>query len=344
MPPRLWGCYSVADHLVANALVADLVLYDRLVVPVPDGDEDRWERNGWEPERQAELLDAAHPFIEAIPWTRQRQEQSHRSVVNEMNRESDNVRPYGSYAWTRLTVGKDILNDVVEAQRGDGRAIAVYAAPDRFQREWSFTRSFPFARRTSTASPGALFEGVGPVPEDQEPVRIIAARLLVPVVGPHEISSVLRITDMLQDRDFAQRRAELHEVITEFQTQGEQSGGEEQRGLYVERAQGAHHSGQQTGGQHAQGLEAAGQAEDAGHHASSQGEWRRLLDEREPCGCQPHGGGAGGEQYGVHRESQGCQGQVPGQHADGRQSRPRSIRRALMSGRYTFVPHNASEP
>lgn len=44
MVRRPWGCYSVADHLAERAFVADLLLYDRLVVPVPsDDDRERWE-------------------------------------------------------------------------------------------------------------------------------------------------------------------------------------------------------------------------------------------------------------------------------------------------------------
>ena len=42
---QLWGTYSVADHCNAYPFVADLVLYDRLVVPVPPGgDKMEWER------------------------------------------------------------------------------------------------------------------------------------------------------------------------------------------------------------------------------------------------------------------------------------------------------------
>jgi hypothetical protein len=32
---ELWGTFSVGDHLRANSFVAELLLYDRLVVPVP---------------------------------------------------------------------------------------------------------------------------------------------------------------------------------------------------------------------------------------------------------------------------------------------------------------------
>lgn len=36
----LWGTFSVADHLRRRPFVADVLLYDRLIVPVPDGDDE----------------------------------------------------------------------------------------------------------------------------------------------------------------------------------------------------------------------------------------------------------------------------------------------------------------
>lgn len=46
-----WGTFSVADHLAPRAFVADVLLYDRLVIPVPVGKErERWEELGREPE------------------------------------------------------------------------------------------------------------------------------------------------------------------------------------------------------------------------------------------------------------------------------------------------------
>lgn len=56
---ELWGVFSVADHLRRRSFVADVLIYDRLIVPVPAEREGelwrKWERR-WDPARQAELL------------------------------------------------------------------------------------------------------------------------------------------------------------------------------------------------------------------------------------------------------------------------------------------------
>jgi hypothetical protein len=40
-----WAVYSVRDHLAAYAFVTDVLLYDRVRVPVPsDEDRERWAR------------------------------------------------------------------------------------------------------------------------------------------------------------------------------------------------------------------------------------------------------------------------------------------------------------
>jgi hypothetical protein len=189
-------------------------------VPVPDGDADRWKSNGWDPERQAALLDAAAPFVQAVPWTRRQQEQAQREVAAEMNSASEEARQARAYAATRRSMGyEDVLNGAVEAEHGDVRAIAVYAAPDRFQREWRITRSFPFARRTSTITPGAA------------PSRGIrrwsgsSPRGYSFHTADADVMAVARTADLLLwDSDIAERRAELHEMITEFQTQGLRAG------------------------------------------------------------------------------------------------------------------------
>ena len=60
MAAEIWAAYSVRDHLRPNAFLADVVMYDHLVVPVPPpGDTTqgaRWkDENSWKPERQREL-------------------------------------------------------------------------------------------------------------------------------------------------------------------------------------------------------------------------------------------------------------------------------------------------
>jgi len=69
MSRELWATYSVRDHLRSRAFVADAMLYDRLVVPVPPADDwNRWRDRGWKPELQAKLIEALGPIVKAVPW------------------------------------------------------------------------------------------------------------------------------------------------------------------------------------------------------------------------------------------------------------------------------------
>ncbi len=51
MTRERWGTFSVIDHSNPSAFVPEVLLYDRLVIPVPysDSDRERWEREGWDP-------------------------------------------------------------------------------------------------------------------------------------------------------------------------------------------------------------------------------------------------------------------------------------------------------
>lgn len=91
MKVELWGTFSVKDHLRARAFVADVLLYDRLVIPRPPalseepGEDARtsWRREGWDPDRLAELLEIlgeARLAVE-IPWGKQARTQWHQLMT-----------------------------------------------------------------------------------------------------------------------------------------------------------------------------------------------------------------------------------------------------------------------
>jgi hypothetical protein len=67
----LWGTYSVADHLRKRPFVADVLLYDLLVVPTPESpaEEDRWRSLGRDPDTQARLLKIIDKQALHVPWT-----------------------------------------------------------------------------------------------------------------------------------------------------------------------------------------------------------------------------------------------------------------------------------
>ncbi|MGA2167152.1 MAG: hypothetical protein ABSG62_03000 [Terracidiphilus sp.] len=91
MKLQQWGTFSVRDHLKPRAFVADVLLFDKLVIPRPaaaselcgegqadpNGDQrDRWIQQGWDPDRQRELLDVLGEFNRAVelPWGKEAQQ------------------------------------------------------------------------------------------------------------------------------------------------------------------------------------------------------------------------------------------------------------------------------
>jgi hypothetical protein len=174
MAEQLWGTYSVADHCTAYPFVADLVVYDRLLVPVPpDADEDEWQRwrdKGWEPDVQHSLLKELDDYVRRIPWSaelrgrwnaignagddvdREMTDSAVRAAGDlEMTAEGErHVRagradPYGDTRWlvSKETGSKLIVGD-------DARVLAVFGTPDKFDRHWRIAAAFPFLTRQTS--------------------------------------------------------------------------------------------------------------------------------------------------------------------------------------------------
>ena len=71
MTADLWGTLSVIDHKRPHAFVAELGLFDALVVPVPPSgaDAQAWSAENWNGALQAELLDAIPDHkLRRVPW------------------------------------------------------------------------------------------------------------------------------------------------------------------------------------------------------------------------------------------------------------------------------------
>lgn len=67
--PR-WGIGSVRLHLDIEDLALGLILFDRIVLPTPDGadEERRFADEGWEPERQAIRGVQLDPLVHFVAW------------------------------------------------------------------------------------------------------------------------------------------------------------------------------------------------------------------------------------------------------------------------------------
>ena len=73
MTASLWGTFSVVDHLRTQPFVADVLLYDHLVVPVPSDDAEaaRWSARHRQPDLQADLIGILGAHVVPFPWSLQ---------------------------------------------------------------------------------------------------------------------------------------------------------------------------------------------------------------------------------------------------------------------------------
>lgn len=72
---ELWGMFAVDGRLCEHAFVAELILFDRLVLPQPaDDDTDefrRWTEFGWRPDDLRQMVDRLEEFAIPVPWGNQ---------------------------------------------------------------------------------------------------------------------------------------------------------------------------------------------------------------------------------------------------------------------------------
>lgn len=89
MNRQRWGTFSVRDHLVRNAYVADVLLYDRLVIPYPPNTEERnrWFERGWQPDLQEKKLQILGDLGYATPWDDQKKDYYFQKRRNAFNRD-----------------------------------------------------------------------------------------------------------------------------------------------------------------------------------------------------------------------------------------------------------------
>ncbi|MEQ1619805.1 MAG: hypothetical protein ABL919_00265 [Methylococcales bacterium] len=77
MSVERWGTLSVKDHLNLEALVGDLLLYDRLVFPVFSGvnERTRWRDENWDPDLQESQIEWLGDLAVKAEWDEQRIQQ-----------------------------------------------------------------------------------------------------------------------------------------------------------------------------------------------------------------------------------------------------------------------------
>ena len=73
MSIELWGTFSVRDHIVDRAFIADVLLYDRLVIPtLPEAAPETEWPGEWDLQKQKSLLSDLGDLAIPVPWNEER--------------------------------------------------------------------------------------------------------------------------------------------------------------------------------------------------------------------------------------------------------------------------------
>jgi hypothetical protein len=129
-----WAAFSVRAHKDLASLASDVLLYDRLVLPVPadEAERRRWFRNDWDPDVIALRYVQAAGLIYTVPWTEELRAEYNEAVG--LERLSGEVL----YGWTASllstsqTAWAEILAGLEEDAPPDRRPflVAAYQSPE----------------------------------------------------------------------------------------------------------------------------------------------------------------------------------------------------------------------
>lgn len=188
MGHQVWGVYSVQDHKSPHAFVADVMVYDRLVLPVPPGPSwpesaqewARWRSEGWEPDAQADIIRQLGNRAYPVPWGTQQRQQ-------------------WEVAWSAARASEEAASPY----RATGGVLMAGLPPH--VTGMNAVATFPSGKELESAS-GLRHKS--DLPSGQA-VKVIAREFLAPDPDEHRSDAdLLRAAlDLSGDRDFRRKRA-----------------------------------------------------------------------------------------------------------------------------------------
>jgi hypothetical protein len=127
MSQQVWSTYAVNDHLHPRALATDIMLFDRLVFPVPQVADlryqeadptqpgpvvwsrnsvewDRWNAQDWKPDDQESLLKLIEPVVRKVPWDDPHQQAWRKEIAQT----AENNLPGYAFVATRTVLTRDL--------------------------------------------------------------------------------------------------------------------------------------------------------------------------------------------------------------------------------------------
>ncbi len=184
-----WGTLSVKDHLDSQALIADLLLYDRLVFPVMSGygERTRWRNEQWDPDLQESVIEElGEETVVKAYWDKARQEQY--QDIRQMRKAIGE----DAFQTTRWILAMDRQLPIPD--NAEVRAIAAYHDLDEGRKDLGL----------ETPQPDEVALG--------KLAFVVGQRLLVPKITANGDSRdlMLRARDLCRERSYAEQRQEFY--------------------------------------------------------------------------------------------------------------------------------------
>jgi hypothetical protein len=199
MAREVWGTFSVQDHLRPHAFVAEVLLYDRLVIPTPPDEAERvrWIENGWEPDRLERVLEQLGELARPLPWNAWRQEQ-----WADLRRAT-----LGVDSESRLRATRMVLTEGLPAYVTGVEAVGNFPSIESMQAELEL-------------APSTAVGPLHPMP-GQTVCAVLGRELIVPASTERsDIDLLSSAVELAQDPDFIKKRRQFHRWQREFLTDG----------------------------------------------------------------------------------------------------------------------------
>jgi len=193
MSIQRWGAFSVVDHKDARKLAADVLLYDRLILPAPPvWDRERWVRKEWDPDNLDKRIKQLGDLAISATWDLER----HKQWAEKFNALREDARDMSAAQhFTRRVLaehGRDYR------PKGAG-AVEVIAA---YQSESDFADLDASSNRDSSELSYVIAQRLA-IPEDKDPEE-----------------SLRRALGLCGDPTFVARRKRFHDWQRNILSQG----------------------------------------------------------------------------------------------------------------------------
>ena len=192
-----WGTYSVRDHCRPRAFVADVLLYDRLVIPYPpnEAEVERWKTSGWDPDRLKNCLQILGDLAVPVPWDEERQEQ-----FKDRWSTAKNLDPYYiSSLQTKLEFEVKVPKEFIPTGVGAIRPIAAYQSWDDFKASFN-PQPVTVVQRGDAGRLMAVLAHEFLVPEDPQ---------------ADDLENLEQATAIAKDEEFREERNVFHKWLDE---------------------------------------------------------------------------------------------------------------------------------